>query len=102
MVSDNVFVRSNNGQTESVGGDSVATPLWAGFLALCNEQAKTLGQSSIGFINPAIYALAQTTNYTNAFHDIKTGNNTNPSSPSQFFAVAGYDLCTGLGRRSQH
>jgi len=97
MVSDNVFVRSNNGQTGSVGGDSVATPLWAGFLALCNEQAKTIGQPSIGFINPAIYALGQTTNYTNAFHDIKTGGNTNPSSPAQFFAVVGYDLCTGWG-----
>src|SRR5207248_5918019 len=26
-----------------------------------------------------------------------TGNNTNSSSPTKFFAVPGYDLCTGWG-----
>src|SRR5204862_8115133 len=31
------------------------------------------------------------------FHDITTGRNTNSASPTKFQAVAGYDLCTGLG-----
>src|SRR5262249_20105835 len=31
------------------------------------------------------------------FHDITTGNNTNSGSPTNFFAVAGYDLATGWG-----
>lgn len=97
MVSDNVFVIANNGQQLNVGGDSVATPLWAGFLALVNQQAAANGQPPVGFINPAIYALAQTTNYTNCFHDIQTGNNTNTISPTLFYATNGYDLCTGLG-----
>lgn len=97
MVSDNVFVIANNGQSLNVGGDSVATPLWAGFLALVNQQAAANGQPPVGFINPAIYALAQTTNYANCFHDIRTGNNTNTISPTRFYATNGYDLCTGLG-----
>jgi uncharacterized repeat protein (TIGR01451 family) len=97
MVSDNVFVIADNGQQEFVGGDSVATPLWAGFLALANQQAAALGQPPVGFINPAIYAIAQTTNYANCFHDIRTGNNTNFISPTLYYATNGYDLCTGLG-----
>ena len=36
-------------------------------------------------------------NYTSAFHDITTGNNTSPASPTKFYAVTGYDLCTGWG-----
>ena len=35
--------------------------------------------------------------YTTCFHDITTGNNTSSGSPSKFYAVAGYDLCTGWG-----
>ena len=31
------------------------------------------------------------------FHDITTGNNTNLYSPNLYYAVAGYDLCTGWG-----
>ena len=31
------------------------------------------------------------------FHDITAGNNTNEYSPTNFFAVPGYDLCTGWG-----
>ncbi len=53
--------------------------------------------ASVGFINPAIYAIGKSTNYTADFHDITTGNNTWPGSPTIFYAVTGYDLCTGWG-----
>ncbi len=36
-------------------------------------------------------------NYTYCFHDITTGNNTWSESPTNFYAVPGYDLCTGWG-----
>ncbi len=39
--------------------------------------------------------LAQTT--TNCFHDITTGNNSWSDSPNLFYAVPGYDLCSGWG-----
>ncbi len=48
-------------------------------------------------MNPALYAIGLGNNYGAAFHDITTGNNTNKSTHTQFFAVPGYDLCTGWG-----
>ncbi|HEY4415466.1 MAG TPA: immunoglobulin domain-containing protein, partial [Verrucomicrobiae bacterium] len=76
---------------------SCAAPLWAGFSALINQQAAINGQSPVGFINPAIYELASESSYNTVFHDVTTGNNTSSSSPGAFYAVSGYDLCTGLG-----
>ena len=80
-----------------VGGTSCAAPLWAGFTALVNEQALAGGRSTVGFINPAIYAIGNRLNYGSNFHDIITGNNTNAESDDLFYAVPGYDLCTGWG-----
>lgn len=79
------------------GGTSLATPLWAGFMALVNQQAAANGQPPIGFANPLLYAIGKSTNYLSSFHDITTGANTNSSSPTKYKAVAGYDLCTGWG-----
>ncbi len=80
-----------------VGGTSLATPLWAGFIALVNQQAAANGQPPVGFINPALYAIAKSTNYAACFHDVTTGKNTNGSSPTKYSATAGYDLCSGWG-----
>lgn len=97
LTATGIYVIFYHGLTGSFGGTSCAAPLWAGFTALVNEQAANEGQPSVGFINPALYAIASGPNYTTCFHDITTGNNTSAGSPSQFYAVAGYDLCTGLG-----
>ena len=79
------------------GGTSAAAPLWAGFMALVNQQLAANGQPSAGFINPALYAIAARTNYTTFFHDVTSGSNTWSASPNLFYATNGYDLCTGLG-----
>ncbi|MGD0411894.1 MAG: protease pro-enzyme activation domain-containing protein [Verrucomicrobiota bacterium] len=98
MAADNIYVVDEDGVPEvGVGGTSVATPLWAAFCAMVNEKAALTGGSPMGFINPAIYALAKGPLYTNTFHDITTGNNTNIADPTNYFAVPGYDLCTGWG-----
>ena len=78
-------------------GTSLATPLWAGFMALVDQQAAANGQPPIGFANPALYAIGKSTNYLACFNDITTGSNTNSSSPTKYYATAGYDLCTGWG-----
>ena len=78
-------------------GTSCAAPLWAGFTALVNEQAANQGLPSVGFLNPAFYAIAQSPIYKTAFHDVTNGNNFWPSSPSQYSSAIGYDLCTGWG-----
>jgi subtilase family serine protease len=96
LVADNIqFVYE--GVAIPVAGTSAASPLWAGFAALVNQQGAATGQRPIGFANPALYAIGQSANYTNCFHDITTGNNTTTNSPNKFYAVAGYDLCTGWG-----
>ena len=98
MVADNVFEIDNNGKSVSgVGGTSCATPLWAAFTALVNQQAAASGKPPVGFLNPVLYAIGKGAGYASAFHDITTGNNTSRSSPNQFLAVPGYDLCTGWG-----
>src|ERR1035441_1154035 len=88
------------GSARGGGGTSASAPLWAGFMALVNQKAASLGNPSAGFINPAIYAIGQGTGntpYASAFHDITTGNNFWSVSPNNYPAVAGYDLCTGWG-----
>jgi uncharacterized repeat protein (TIGR01451 family) len=98
LTADDVLVIADGGAEISVGGTSCASPLWAGFTALVNQQAAINGHSGgVGFLNPALYAIAAGPNYTNCFHDITTDANTWSQSPSLFFAVKGYDLCTGLG-----
>jgi alpha-tubulin suppressor-like RCC1 family protein len=97
LTADNVYVMYGNGSSRTVGGTSCAAPLWAGFTALVNQQAAQSGQATVGFLNPALYAIGQGGNYAMCFHDITAGNNFNSSSPSAFSAVAGYDLCTGWG-----
>lgn len=97
---DNILVFCSNGSgltTNDVLGTSCAAPLWAGFAALVNQQAQAQGKPSLGYANPAIYAVAQTSRYTACFHDITSGNNTNSRSPTLYFAAPGYDLCTGWG-----
>lgn len=81
----------------SVSGTSMAAPLWAGLVALANQQAAANGQAPVGFANPALYAIAKSANYHSCFNDITTGGNTNLASPAKYWATSGYDLCTGLG-----
>jgi subtilase family serine protease len=72
------------------GGTSFATPMWAGYLALANQQAAANGDS-IGFINPIIYPAALGSSYSTLFHDITSG------SCGTYSGITGYDLCTGWG-----
>jgi subtilase family serine protease len=72
------------------GGTSFAAPMWAGYLALANQQATTNG-NLIGYINPNIYPAAEGSSYGTYFHDITSG------SCGKYSAATGFDLCTGLG-----
>jgi subtilase family serine protease len=72
------------------GGTSFAAPMWAGYMALVNQQAVASGNSPLGFINPIIYPLGLGSGYGTDFHDITSGGN-------GYSAVTGYDLATGWG-----
>jgi uncharacterized repeat protein (TIGR01451 family) len=97
LTADNVFIFAFDGFQEDIGGTSCAAPLWAGFTALVNERALENGLSTVGFLNPALYAIGKGVNYNADFHDITSGNNFWSGSPTEFPAVPGYDLCTGWG-----
>ena len=97
MTADDIVIVLDGVDEPGVGGTSCAAPLWAAFTALINQQGTNNGFASVGFLAPALYALAASANYTNYFHDVTTGNNTWSASPNLFFATSGYDLCTGLG-----
>lgn len=97
MVADNIFVIADKGTPYLVGGTSAAAPLWAGFTALVNQQSTGAGLGTVGFLNPALYNLANGPNYANVFHDITFGNNTNKIQTNAYYASVNYDLCTGLG-----
>ena len=100
LTADNVFVSYNNGDdtgTNYFMGTSCAAPLWAGFTALVNQQAVAGGNPPVGFLNPALYGTTTNSNYSICFHDVTTGNNTGTNTAGLYNAVAGYDLCTGLG-----
>jgi hypothetical protein len=97
LTADNIYVIYNNGQSDPVVGTSCAAPLWAGFTALINQQAALVGSPTVGFLNPAIYTIGKGANYLTNFHDITTGSNTNTTVVNEYFAVSGYDLCTGWG-----
>jgi subtilase family serine protease len=77
-------------------GTSAATPLWAAVVALADHEA---GQH-LGFVNPAIYAIARSPAYHRAFHDVVTGDNSVMWSTGVFTgyeAGPGWDPVTGWG-----
>lgn len=72
------------------GGTSFAAPMWAGYLALVNQQALANGNPRLGFINPTLYTIGLGSSYHTDFHDITSGSN-------GYSATTGYDLATGWG-----
>jgi kumamolisin len=75
----------------SYGGTSFAAPMWAGYIALANQQAVASGGKTLGFINPTIYAQNVTPAYATDFHDITSGTS------GSYSATTGFDLVTGWG-----
>ncbi len=79
----------------SWGGTSLASPLWAGLIALTNASTACAG-TTVGFANPLLYSVAGTD--PSAFHDITTGeNDLTGGNGGSFPALTGYDEATGIG-----
>ena len=72
------------------GGTSFAAPMWAGYMALINQQSVANGNGLLGFINPSLYSIGAGSSYATDFHDVSSGSN-------GYSATAGYDLATGWG-----
>jgi hypothetical protein len=92
MVAANTYLLADHGNAYTVSGTSISSPLWAGYTALINQQALSVGEPALGFADPPLYAVARNSAlYPANFHDITTGNN------GPFNALPGYDLVTGFG-----
>jgi hypothetical protein len=68
--------------------------MWAGYVALINEEALQNALSPVGLLNPALYTLANGGGYDLLFHDETEGKS------GKYKAVKGYDLVTGLGSQN--
>ena len=87
------FAVAVNSAFTLLDGTSASTPVVGAVFTLINEARLNAGKSSIGFVNPVLYA------NPGAFNDITTGNN--PGCGTQgFSAVEGWDPVTGLGTPS--
>ncbi len=80
-----------HGKQSVIGGTSAVAPLWAGLLALVNQQLAKSGKPASGFINPLLYANVA------ALRDIVDGNNDIDGTLHKYSARPGWDPCTGLG-----
>jgi subtilase family serine protease len=76
----------------NVGGTSEGAPQWAGITAIADQY----GHCSLGFLNPALYSLANSPAYAQDFHDITQGNNALYDVPG-YNAGTGWDMLTGWG-----
>jgi subtilase family serine protease len=73
------------------GGTSFASPIWAGFVALANQQAAKQDSGLIGFLNPTLYANGMDANVATLLHDETSGKS------GKYSCTPSFDLVTGLG-----
>jgi kumamolisin len=73
-----------DGQEFTIGGTSAVAPLWAGLVALLNQQLA----HPVGWLNPVLYGPR---GGAKVCRDITSGNN------GAYSARAGWDPCTGWG-----
>ena len=89
-----VLASGRQSAVNAAPGTSAATALWAGLMALADQDA----QRGLGFVNPALYRIARSASYHQAFHDVTTGDNLTLGPVSDgYHAGPGWDPVTGWG-----
>lgn len=88
-VGDNVIIY-NMGAPTLIGGTSASAPVFAAILNRINEERIAVGKSTVGFVNPILYA------HPGVLHDITVGTNAGCGTDG-FTAASGWDPLTGLG-----
>jgi tripeptidyl-peptidase-1 len=88
-VGDNIVI-FNKGAPTLIGGTSASAPVFAALLTRINEERLAAGKSTVGFVNPTLYA------HPEVLNDVTVGSN--PGCNTNGFAAAkGWDPVTGLG-----
>jgi subtilase family serine protease len=92
-----VFTDGSKRWIVQASGTSASASLWGGLMALAGQYA----HHDLGFVNPAIYRIARSSSYHEAFHDITTGSNIvnmpYPAGAAGYQAGPGWDPVTGWG-----
>jgi subtilase family serine protease len=94
-----VYVGSQGGWLQ-VGGTSVASPLWAGYLSNINAALHWTGLGNLGFFNPILYSVGTTQFATPSdyMYDILNGDNGYvPFGGPGYYNGFGYSNTTGNG-----
>jgi subtilase family serine protease len=94
-----VYVSDQGGWLQ-VGGTSVASPLWAGYLSNINAALHSTGLGNLGFFNPTLYTIgvSQFGTPSDYMYDILTGNNGYvPYGGPGYYNGFGYSNTTGNG-----
>ncbi|HXM01335.1 MAG TPA: protease pro-enzyme activation domain-containing protein [Chthoniobacterales bacterium] len=86
-----------NGGWQQVGGTSVSTPIWAGYLSIIDAAREIVGLGRFGLINPDLYFLAFTEPGLTDVEDGTNGNAALYGGIPGYSAGPGYDDCTGWG-----
>jgi subtilase family serine protease len=91
---------SDQGGWFQVGGTSVSSPLWAGYLSTVNAALIASGLGRLGFFNPILYSVGLNLGgYPYEYmYDIVTGyNGYLPDGLPGYYAGEGYSNTTGNG-----
>jgi hypothetical protein len=103
-VYDSLDATSDGGVWTSVGGTSLASPLFAGIIALAQQNRVSAGKALLTSlqINNEIYSVYNSPSYSTYFHDITEGSDKNVNSSGGTLttghgASVGYDQATGVG-----
>ena len=83
-------------------GTSAAAPLWAGYMALVNQNSTINGQGLAGFVNATLYAIGLTRGtavdlFSLCFNNIHDGVSNFDGFGPGYISGPGYNLCTGWG-----
>ena len=86
-----VFTGGSKRWIMPASGTSASASLWGGLIALADQYAHN---HDLGFVNPAIYRIARSSSYHQAFHNITTGSNI-VNMPYPAAGEAGYQAGPG-------
>ena len=89
-----VLASGSQSAVNSSPGTSAATALWAGLMALADQDA----HHGLGFVTPALYRIARSPSYHQALHDITNGTNLTLGPVNDSYSAGpGWDPVTGWG-----
>jgi len=94
------YIVAVDGSFWSVSGTSCSSPAVAGMISMMNVARAEEGLSSLGFLNPSLYAIYDSQeSYNDYFNDVAMGYNEGCSVDNNvaFYAADGWDPLTGVG-----